>query len=283
MARLKNAADLGISLDDLTRALRSAGEDIPSGSLSPQESVHCARVQTKRLAAALHLYKGLIPTNEYRFDKKHLKTTARMLSTSRDQDVIRKQLWACTRHLSARDQRKIKHWLHELIPGPGITKPEQVHRAKARLAAALKAWPKPHDVKAGELFARGTEEAFRKAKAAFQKAKKSGKASRFHRWRIRAKRLLLQLKLAASLGMDSKGIELKKLDKLQSQLGDLHDLHVAHQFISKHESGPQKAINHLQKRLNSERAALERKALKRGKKLFSAKNLRRGSEPLARP
>ena len=204
------------------RVLKDSAKDLQV-SHSPQEAVHCARVHSKRLAAALHLYKGLISKSEYQSERARIKRASEILATRRDLDVIRERIWSGTRHSSPADQKEIKHWLHEQIPGPGLTTPQRLQQATNQLNSSITDWPHPRGVMAAKLFKRGVDKTFSKAKKAFEKTKKSCDPDDFHRWRIWTKRLFLQLQMASTLDLPKGPVKLDKLQKLQSKLGDLHD------------------------------------------------------------
>jgi CHAD domain-containing protein len=255
----------------LTQLLANSGADLAIRDQRPDEKVHQARVQSKRLAAALHLYKGFIPKMEYRKARKPIKKAARLLARRRDLDVVRKTVWSRTRRLSAKDQQAVKQWLQDRMPGSGMTAPGQMQQACAQLSTALRKWPQPQGIEASELFVKGSKAAFQKARKAYRKARQTCSIEEFHQWRIWTKRLFLQNQIASSLHLAAGAETLKALDKLQNKLGDLHDVALARKFVMAEKDGPKKPLKRLKEILKKDRDELRRKVLKRGEKIFGDK------------
>lgn len=264
------ATEKSSPLADLLNTLAKANDDIKTADTkTADDGVHCARVQSKRLAAALRLYKGIIPKQQYALEKNHLKRASKMLARTRDDDVIRSQIRSASKNLDPSDHAKIEEWLQNCFANDdGDEIRPSLRRAKDNLSYVLRKWPDAENISPAALFARGTESTFRKAKKAARKVGRTRESSHFHRLRIWTKRLFLQFQLAAAIELPTNKKIGDKLDKLQKQLGQLQDIAITQDFLKEAEKGPRGALKRLGKKLQKERATLEKKTLKRAKKLF---------------
>lgn len=269
---VRDGIHMEVSLRGLVTFLARGAGPIPGSPDTGEESVHHARVHAKRIAAALHLFKPSIEREVFRQERKRIKRASEILAGRREEDSIRRMLLCCAAGFEPRERAALEKWFNKRLPGSERKSTQKdLDRARLRMMAALRDWPEAQDSSAKNLFEQGGLRSFQKAKDAFAKARKRGKADDFHRWRIWTKRLLLQFELAGELELGCDSELVGKIEKLQKQLGDLHDLHVAEHWIESAEGGPKKAKRMLERQMRRVSARLRKKVVTRGEKLFRSR------------
>lgn len=242
------------------------------GKHALDEQVHLARVQTKRLLAALRLVRPLISPAEYQRRRRLSKEAADLLAPARNQHVIRKRLLAVSGNLKHGLDQELKDWIqHEFSKSNRAEGRANLEKAIRALNQAMKNFPEP----ATECFAaERLQHSYYRARKAYKRARERGAEEEFHRWRQRAKTLFLQLQAASELHWIQAGKLLKKLDALQAKLGEVNDSAIAEAYISNRMKGSRRLLGKARKQLCQERLRGQRKALKCGRKLFESKRLR---------
>ena len=229
-------------------------------------AVHDARVLIKRLRALVWLIRPVLGTTAGTEAKEHLRDAARLLSQSRDAAVARTTLAELIRQtmddddlraltMAARSLRKEENALPE---APLIQAMERVCAALVpvrKQTAALAEWP---------LVSVRLEKALRQFRLAGKRARRTEKATAFHEWRKKSKRLLYLLEMVRlRLAKDGSDF-IQRLDGLQETLGDGHDCVISRQALRRR---PTEAAQRSVRLLRRREKRLEGKAQKRARRL----------------
>ncbi len=222
-------------------------------------NVHRARAQSKRLAAALRLFRPCLSARACHLLKHRIKSSAAMLAGHRDAHVIGEQLRAVGQPIGVHGE--VEKWIHAHLEDSGrSTALAKLRRSRKMLDRIVEGWPFPKkSMDLPKLFAQGVKSSRSKAKAALVTARQRRRVEDFHDLRKRAKWLLLQLQLAREIGLPCRRNRLRRVDGLQEKLGAVHDLAIAEERVAG-------AIKPVARALSERRIALEKKILKSASK-----------------
>jgi CHAD domain-containing protein len=112
--------------------------------------------------------------------------------------------------------------------------------------------------------------AYRTSRRAMTVAEQQRSRDRLHEWRKQVKYFASQLKCLLPLMPKGLGNTYEKSLRLADCLGDDHDLALLHDKIIQHRRSGDAAVDALIHRLAQRRAKLQRKAYRRGRRLFDA-------------
>lgn len=217
------------------------------------DQVHLLRSRVKRLRAMLRLLRNDMGERSWRRHDARLRALAQYYGELRDGDVLSQQ-YAATLPRQDWPARRTRLW-QKLITKPTYrTAPHQLRK----LLVELTAWPAAAVSNAS--IATALCGSYAQARRAWRQANKQGDDAHLHRLRIRAKRLLFQLRVLEPV-MPS-GKSQKWLDGLAELLGEQHDLTVA--MLAMQDDAARQRAGKQAKRLGG-------KAVRHGRRLFMDK------------
>jgi CHAD domain-containing protein len=189
-----------------------------------RESIHEIRLTIKRLRALLLLVRPMVSASFFEREKARLRKAARGLAPSRDFAIARETLRTLAKCARGRHDRDA---FARALHGLGRTSGEaadlrsvgaalRLHaRNVQRLQMHVEGWP---------IIAPGLKAIYRAGRRRMKRALASDDDAAFHRWRIRAKALCYVLEMLAPVCSRRLCHTRARLEKLQSKLGDDHDL-----------------------------------------------------------
>jgi len=226
---------------------------------TPEEAVHEARKDMKKLRALLRLARGELGEDTFSRENACFRDAARELAGARDSDVMLETLGAL-----------------ELSPGVGFELRKAIEADRRRNGAGDRAgaardalailkearnrvgdWPLEHD--SFEAVAGGLGRTYRRGRRALKAAGAEPSVEALHEWRKRVKELWYDHTLLCALWppvMAAAGDEAHELSEL---LGDDHDLAVLASWVSENgEAGPElfEAVDRRRDELQQEAFAL---------------------------
>ncbi|MBV8033051.1 MAG: CHAD domain-containing protein [Betaproteobacteria bacterium] len=243
------------------------------------QAIHEARKALKRARTGLELLKKTIQPAMYAHEKERLRGIARQLAEVRDDKVQVDTLAALAkeeRHPERREvlirlkdesrRRQREHW-SAMEAADSFEHIEQALRESAR---RIHGWHDPVD--GASALERALVRLYRKSRKAFRKSKKSRRDETLHEARKRAKHLVHALEIVAKEDPPRRaGKVLKRLEKMGDWLGEDHDLAVLESNLMHSEAGPEDLRRKLCKAIEDRRTKLQKKALRRGRRVFRGK------------
>jgi CHAD domain-containing protein len=234
---------------------------------TPEEAVHEARKDMKKLRALLRLARGELGDDTFARENECFRDAARELAGTRDSDVMLDTLGSL-----------------ELPNGLGweLRKLVQAHLARDgtrdREAAAVRAvailkegrervddWPLTHD--SFEAIGKGLERTYRRGRKAFRAAQEAPSAEALHEWRKRVKDLWYEHTLLRELWPPVMSAAGDEAHELSDRLGDDHDLVVLAAWVNGHlEPDPD-----FSEAVIRRREELQREAFALGERLYAEK------------
>jgi CHAD domain-containing protein len=198
---------------------------------TPEEAVHEARKDMKKLRALLRLVRGEIGGSVYRAENEAFRDAARALSGVRDADVM----IATLESLVERDEARLPvDAIRRLGPAlathrrsleDGHAEPKAA--VVERLSAARERvdhWPLRHD--GFEALAGGLERSYRRGRADWRAARNEATVAGLHDWRKRVKDLWYHLTILREAWPPVMAALADEAHELSDRLGDDHDLAV---------------------------------------------------------
>lgn len=240
-----------------------------------EEALHRLRTTIKRLRALLRLIRPAVESSFFDRENERLRTAARLLSGTRDSEVARETLKA----LPARHQSTRKAMNSVL---PGLEK--RVERAKAHKANVNEVKARLEQTMQGlrqlqlpgtdeEVIKAGVRMVYKQGRRRMKAAIRTGNASAYHRWRIRAKHLYYELQFLEPIWPKRLHRMISRLSKLQDRLGLDHDLTVLRAELKKTPEafGGEEAVEHVVSCLDRQSHHLRRAAEPLGRKIWCQK------------
>ena len=234
---------------------------------SPEEAVHGARKDMKKLRALLRLVRGEIGEKAFRRELTVFGDAARELAGVRDADVMLATLESL--ELPASESGPLRQALetHKLQTSAGA-RGQASDAAAGMLTAArerVAGWP----LEGGgfEVFEPGLLRIYRQGRRGFRAAHKDPSAERLHEWRKRVKDLWYHcsiLEVAWTPVMKAMGDE---AHELSDRLGDDHDLAVLVEWAREH--GGAADVSSLERAASERRAGLQADAFALGRRLYA--------------
>jgi CHAD domain-containing protein len=240
--------DAGQSIPDEIRRVFFEEVDSAIGQLTTHatknrdESIHEARKSVKKLRGLLRLVTPLIGRETYRKENQALRDIGRKLSQLRDARVTIEIFEPVAKQAEARKAldssliQSIRGSLedHKSETEQKINVEKTLNSAVAALQTIRSHVNDYHLAKGGELgnLERGLEDVYRRGRKAMKRAVKTPGADNFHNWRKRVKDHWYHIRLLGAL--DTAFIETREddLKKLETWLGDDHNLVVLQETIS---------------------------------------------------
>ena len=258
--------------DELRRAARGridhAVDELRGKTDStPEEAVHEARKDMKKLRALLRLARGEVGKETFARENACFRDAARELAGTRDSDVMLDTLAALELPADAGwDLRKgVQEELARHAPDD--------RQAAARAAAAVlkearrrvDSWPLEHD--SFEAVADGLARTYRRGRRALGAAREEPTAEALHEWRKRVKDLWYHHTLLRELWPPVMSAVGDEAHELSDRLGDDHDLVVLAAWVRGHlDPGPE-----FSEAVIRRREQLQREAFALGARLYAEK------------
>ena len=243
-----------------------------------QEHVHGARKCLKAARSALRLLRPALGERAYRAENRALRNAGRQLSIVRDGTVLlgslgqlrrkvrdrrgREQLEELTAQLRTQAARDWKHARRFGIPRAGRAVRTAAARV-ARWAFAAHDWQATCDALL-RIYRKGRREAARN--------RHSADSDSLHEWRKSTRYLRNQLLLLRPLQHASLAAAARELHRLDTRLGDDHDLAVLSAIVRQNaaRSGTH-TCSTLEKAIRRRRRKLQQRALSIGKRVYAEK------------
>jgi CHAD domain-containing protein len=265
--RLKRGEPLPEGLARIARGRIDDAVDELSGETdsSPEEAVHNARKDLKKLRALLRLARGELGTSVYRRENACFRDAAAAMSGVRDADVMLVTLDKL--ELDERVSGPLRQALeaHRLRTGGGAREQaaaeaiEMLGEARARIVD----WPLEND--SFDAIEPGLRRMYRRGRREFRAMRRSPSVEGLHGWRKRSKELWYDHELLRPLWkpvMKAVGDEAHALSDL---LGDDHDLAVLLDWAHEHADPAPELVEAVEER----RRYLQQQALELGARLYA--------------
>jgi CHAD domain-containing protein len=235
---------------------------------TPEEAVHGARKDMKKLRALLRLVRGELGEQRFARENACFRDAARELAGARDADVMVETLgslelpaglgWELRKVIQASRERD----------GAGADREAATRDAIAILKEARKRvgdWPLEDD--SFEALAGGLRRTYRRGRRDFKAARAEPSVEALHEWRKRVKDLWYHQTLLRRLWPPVMTAVGDEAHELSDRLGDDHDLAVLADWFKEHtEPDPD-----LQAAIDRRRAELQRDAFALGARLYADK------------
>jgi CHAD domain-containing protein len=227
----------------------------------PEDAVHEARKDMKKLRAVLRLTRDEIGDDVYRRENECFRDAARQLSGVRDADVMLGTLGSLEG--SYRDLRRaLKE--HRRAANPADASADVVavlEEARGR----VEEWPLERD--GFEALESGLRRIYRRGRRALRAVEEEPTTERLHEWRKREKDLWYHLTLLREAWPPVLGVAADEAHQLSDHLGDDHDLAVLHEWA--HEHAEPDTLADFDDDVARRRAALQAQALDLGRRVYA--------------
>jgi CHAD domain-containing protein len=243
----------------------------------PAASIHGARKDLKKLRAVMRLLRRELGDDLYRTENRRYRDAGRLLSASRDGEVVLRTLDALGERFPrlitaeavgdwrAQLEGERERALADARRGATIAVARNaVEAGRARIAG----WPLERD--SWRLVLPGVERTYRRGRRAMRRATEEPSGERLHEWRKRAKDLWYQLRILEDALPGALADALGEADALADALGDHHDLTVLQANLAAGEpaSPPRRLLDEAIERRQRELFAA---ALERGEALYASR------------
>jgi CHAD domain-containing protein len=226
---------------------------------TPEEAVHEARTDMKKLRALLRLARGELGEDVFARENACFRDAARELAGARDSDVMLETLVALALPSGTGWELRKAIQADREQGGPG-DRADAARDAVAILKEARKRvddWPLERD--SFEAVAGGLERTYRRGRRAFEATRAEPSVEALHEWRKRAKENWYHHTLLRSLWPPVMAAAGDEAHELSDRLGDDHDLAVLASWASENaDAAPElfEAVEHRRAKLQEEAFAL---------------------------
>jgi CHAD domain-containing protein len=267
------------------QALVGQLEKAAAGLTDPKRtdlSIHAVRKDLKRARATLRLLRDCLGDALYRRENSLLRDSARTLTPVRDAKVLFETLRHHDPHKGAANPGAFVRGFYAVLGEQRRAANSRLRnndllraavglRAGARRAAAL-----PDRRLAQTPASMALKSGYKSARKAFARACSRRTDECLHEWRKQTKYFANQIEIVREFGPKRFAKSCKRANKLAEQLGDDHDLGLLTQQILRHAKGahaPSRddTVQELLGHLAARRRALQRKAFRLGRRLYSDK------------
>ncbi len=193
------------------------------------KAVHESRRRIKHLRALWRLVRPEIAERVWKAENRRLRDAARLLAEDRDAFVGRQVLGRLAKKSRKGDEKRSLAGLRSAWPEPAPEPEAAQVRARNRKVvrmlqaseAAFLALGLPEDAAA---WGRGLKRTYRAGRRLLARAAEAGDPEAYHEARKHTKYLMYQMQSLASRWAPRRARWLDRLDRLQTDLGDLNDL-----------------------------------------------------------
>lgn len=255
----------------LRERLSSASDRLKDSRKNPEEAVHEARKDLKKIRSTLRLLRPHLGEARFRKENHRYRDVGRVLSQVRDAHILQETLEKLKKHFAAE------------VPAASLKAAEKklaerISHSEAAifgdkevlpsLAAALRRGEEAFDTLDLDALdwkrlRRGLRKVFKGGKRAREKALAENSAQAFHEWRKEVKHLRYPIEILEPAWPETLGTLAAELRKLSDLLGEDHDLHVLDDFL-----GSAGGLHSLIVRRQKE---IRREATSEGERLYSEK------------
>jgi CHAD domain-containing protein len=267
------------------QALVGQLEKAAAGLTDPKRtdlSIHAIRKQLKRARATLRLLRDCLGEALYRRENSLLRDTARPLTPVRDAKVLFETLRHHDPHKGAANPGAFVRGFYAVLgerrrAAKSRLRNSDLLRAAAGLhAIARRAAALPERQLAQATASMALKSAYKSARKAFARACSRRTDERLHEWRKQTKYFANEIEVVLGFCPKRFAKSCKRAGKLAEQLGDDHDLALLTEEILRHAKGahaPSRddSVQELLGHLAGRRRALQRKAFRLGRRLYSDK------------
>ena len=234
---------------------------------TPEEAVHEARKDMKKLRALLRLVRGEIGKSTFARENACFRDAARELSGTRDSDVMLETLAALD--LPAGLGWELRKTMQAELASDGAVDRERAARSAIAILREARgrvdAWPLERD--SFEALAGGLGRAYRRGRRDFEAARAEPDTEVLHEWRKRAKELWYHHTLLRELWPEAMNVVGDEAHALSDKLGDDHDLAVLAAWLGEHAEPGAVVLDAVESR----REALQAAAFELGARLYAEK------------
>jgi|Tabmets5t2r1_1033131.scaffolds.fasta_scaffold37588_2 CHAD domain-containing protein len=238
---------------------------------SPEEAVHEARKDMKKLRAVVRLVRGEIGDNVYRRENACFRDAGQELSGVRDADVMLATLAKLEQEIPESAAGDLRQALeaHKLRTSAGTRGPASVQVVESLTTARRRIGRWPLDTDGFEAVAGGTERIYRRGRKAFRSARAEPTTENLHEWRKRVKDLWYHLTILRTAWPPVMDALADEAHALSEHVGEDHDLAVLLLWAEEH--GPPASAAAIAGPVARRRAELQAGAFELGARLYADK------------
>jgi CHAD domain-containing protein len=237
---------------------------------SPEEAVHEARKDMKKLRAVVRLVRPEIGDHVYRRENASFRDAGQELSGVRDADVMLATLGKLEHDIPAGTRRDLHHALeaHKARAAGGTRQQASVQVVDALSTARRRVgrWPLDHD--GFKAVSGGLERIYRQGRRGFRAAREEPTTENLHEWRKRVKDLWYHLTILRSAWPPVMDALADEAHSVSEHIGDDHDLSVLLAWAEEHAPASGAAI---EGPVAQRRAELQADAFEIGARLYAEK------------
>lgn len=269
--------------ESLTRGVRRIGlsqlelaERCLKNAPDPAIAIHEVRKSLKRLRALLRLVRPALDAKTYRRENEQLRDTARVLSATRDRDVLRQTIVKLDARLSDRDKGVVPR-LHELLEANGAdrtagSRANDLRKARGSLSAAKKRFARLRaEPDRFALLETGLRKSYRTGKRALAKARAEADEEVFHELRKAVQQHWRQMLLLSRAWPEVCKGRAAAAREIAQLLGDEHDYALLSAFAASQRGKglSDREIQMLQRACHARQLELRARALPKAQRLFA--------------
>jgi CHAD domain-containing protein len=195
---------------------------------SPEEAVHEARKDMKKLRAVVRLVRGEIGNQVYRRENECFRDAGQELSGVRDADVMLATLAKLEGEIPERAAGDLRQALeaHKIRTAAGARQQASAQVVEILTSARRRVARWPLDEDGFDAVAGGLERIYRRGRKAFRAARAEPTTENLHEWRKRAKDLWYHLTILRTVWPPVMDALADEAHRLSEHVGDDHDLAV---------------------------------------------------------
>jgi CHAD domain-containing protein len=249
-----------VALGRIDNALDELGGRTDS---SPEDAVHSARKDMKKLRALLRLVRGEIGDEVYRRESTAFRDAGRELAGVRDADVMLATLDSL--ELPEKEAGPLRQALeaHKIRTAAGAREQAAAVAAEILTAARGRVSDWPLETDGFEAFEEGLRRMYRRGRRNMRAARSQPTAENLHEWRKRTKDLWYHLALLEEAWPPVMQALADEAHELSDRLGDNHDLDVLLEWARNHADA-----NAIEAAVDERRLRLQADAFDYGTRLY---------------
>ena len=203
---------------------------------SPEEAVHEARKDMKKLRAVVRLVRDEIGGDVYRRENALFRDAGQELSSVRDADVMLETLGNVEAELPGRAAGDLRQALeaHRIRTAAGARSQASTQVAEMLTSARRRIGHWPLDEDGFDAIAGGLERIYRRGRRDYRKARAEPTSENLHEWRKRAKDLWYHLTILRDTWRPVMEVLADEAHALSERIGDDHDLAVLLGWADEH-------------------------------------------------
>jgi CHAD domain-containing protein len=242
------------------------------------EAIHRVRKNIKKLRALLRLVKKKVPGREYRRATRALRRAAAPLAGPRDAHVKQQALEKLLDHFGGQvsksefraiGQELEKRWREEMRRFNERPSSETIRAVFVRLSRDMMELPIAG--KGWAVIAPGIRTTYRAGRKQYRAVLKESSDDQLHRWRKRVKDLWYQVRLLRPIWPKQVRALSAELKDLGEYLGEVHDLVLLKETVSRRKDDHAKAVEALGALIDRRRTELCLAALDLGSRIYTEK------------